>query len=140
MLKATYVEHNARVLQQTLGIVATWLAPLAMGQQHYARLEQDLRLALVEGIADAKELHKVAAGYISKATDLERRNCEALQHMPPKDFENLLHPVFQEDEWILIVLGGILGFIVGVVQGQRCALTAQPCGISRAGEQLAQPI
>ena len=30
-------------------------------------------------------------------------------------FQNLLRPAFREDEWILIVLGGVTGFIAGVI-------------------------
>ena len=36
--------------------------------------------------------------------------------LPPADFEGLLHPVFQEDEFKLIILGGILGVLVGFAQ------------------------
>ena len=32
-----------------------------------------------------------------------------------KEFQNLLRPAFQEDEWILIVLGGVTGFIAGTI-------------------------
>ncbi|CAE7466483.1 unnamed protein product, partial [Symbiodinium sp. CCMP2592] len=41
----------------------------------------------------------VSAQYISKVTDIEARNRECLQRMrgPADEFENLLHPVFQED-------------------------------------------
>ena len=33
-----------------------------------------------------------------------------------KEFEGVLHPCFEEDEWILILVGGILGLFVGVAQ------------------------
>ena len=36
--------------------------------------------------------------------------------MRSDEFEQLLHPVFLEDEWILISLGGVLGLVVGFVQ------------------------
>lgn len=49
-------------------------------------------------------------------TDVERTNAERLSQMTPEDFEQLLHPVFQEDEWILISLGAVLGAIVGIAQ------------------------
>ena len=41
---------------------------------------------------------QVSSQYISQVTDIENRNRECLQRMPPNEFENLLHPVFQE--WI----------------------------------------
>jgi uncharacterized membrane protein YheB (UPF0754 family) len=42
--------------------------------------------------------------------------------MSSTDFEQLLHPVFQEDEWKLILLGGVLGVIVGGVQAYLSTL------------------
>lgn len=36
--------------------------------------------------------------------------------LPSRDFEQMLHPVFQEDEWLLILIGGLLGALVGVLQ------------------------
>jgi hypothetical protein len=32
-----------------------------------------------------------------------------------REFQNLLRPAFQEDEWILILLGGVTGFIAGLI-------------------------
>lgn len=115
-LKEAYAAHNARVLRQTLGLAATWLAPLALGRQQYECLEEDLKVALVRGLYEAAAIHRIAGRYIGRVTDIERKNCAALQRMPPDEFENLLHPVFQEDEWILILLGGVLGAVVGIAQ------------------------
>jgi len=115
-LKHAYVAHNTRVLRQTLGMAATWLAPLALGKEQFEVLENDLKLALVNGLYEAKDIHRIAGRYIGKVTEIEDKNCKALQNMRPDEFENLLHPVFKEDEWILVLLGGILGAIVGMAQ------------------------
>ncbi|RHY14500.1 hypothetical protein DYB36_004918, partial [Aphanomyces astaci] len=32
------------------------------------------------------------------------------------DFERLLHPVFEEDEWKLVLMGGVLGLALGFIQ------------------------
>eukprot|EP00439_Symbiodinium_sp_Y106_P061328 s2712_g9.t1 len=114
-LKAAYVAHSTAVLRETLGS-ATWFAQWTIGKEGYRDLEQDLKVGMLEGLYRAHRLHKVSAQYISKVTDIEARNRECLQRMPADEFENLLHPVFQEDEWILILLGGILGAIVGIMQ------------------------
>ena len=39
-----------------------------------------------------------------------------MTQMTSEEFEMLLHPAFQEDEWILILVGGVLGAIVGFGQ------------------------
>ena len=33
-----------------------------------------------------------------------------------KEFERVLHPAFEEDELTLIVLGGVVGALVGILQ------------------------
>ena len=32
------------------------------------------------------------------------------------EFEGILHPAFEEDEMLLIMVGGILGLLAGVIQ------------------------
>jgi len=39
-----------------------------------------------------------------------------MKDLPGEDFESLLRSAFQEDEWILIVMGAVLGAIVGLGQ------------------------
>ena len=39
-----------------------------------------------------------------------------MQELPSIEFEGVLHPVFEEDEWKLIAVGGLLGLWVGIFQ------------------------
>ena len=41
---------------------------------------------------------------------------QAMQSLSPLEFEGVLHPVFEEDEMKLIIVGGTLGAAVGVFQ------------------------
>lgn len=41
-----------------------------------------------------------------------------LKTLTPTEFEDLLHPVFQEDELTLIATGGVLGLGAGALQTQ----------------------
>ena len=44
--------------------------------------------------------------------------------MPARDFERLLHPIFEEDEFTLIAVGGVLGVAAAWAQaawGERAA-------------------
>merc|ERR1719264_1558548 len=59
-LKTVYLEHNTRVMKDTLGVVATWLVPLALGEQKFDLLEAEMKKALVQGLYEAKEIHKIA--------------------------------------------------------------------------------
>lgn len=41
---------------------------------------------------------------------------DRMRSMPPKDFSEMLRTAVIEDEWMLIMLGSILGFIAGLLQ------------------------
>jgi len=47
---------------------------------------------------------------------VERLMSERMQALSSDEFQDLLRPAFQEDEWILIVVGGFLGAMAGVFQ------------------------
>lgn len=54
--------------------------------------------------------------YTHEALDLECTMSERMGALPPCEFERLLHPVFEEDEWKLVVMGGVLGVVIGALQ------------------------
>lgn len=54
--------------------------------------------------------------YMEKSMALEDLLREKLETLPSRDFEGLLHPVFQEDEWKLVLMGGVLGIVIGCMQ------------------------
>lgn len=54
--------------------------------------------------------------YMDGRFDLVNTMSYRLSHLPPSDFEGMLHPVFQEDEWMVLLLGGVLGVTVGTLQ------------------------
>lgn len=58
------------------------------------------------------DLHK----YMTKTLDIEVTLAQRLKLLSPTEFEDLLHPVFQEDEILLIGAGGVLGAIAGLCQ------------------------
>ena len=39
-----------------------------------------------------------------------------MQRLSPKEFESVLHPIFEEEEIILIIAGAILGAAAGALQ------------------------
>ncbi|KAJ1623961.1 hypothetical protein T492DRAFT_1051466, partial [Pavlovales sp. CCMP2436] len=45
-----------------------------------------------------------------------------MKQLSVAEFEQVLHPIFQEDELTLVVVGGVLGLIVGYAQ----AIFTQP--------------
>lgn len=54
--------------------------------------------------------------YTEKTLGLEEEIRDKLKGLPSDEFEGVLHPVFQEDEIKLILVGAILGMGVGIAQ------------------------
>jgi uncharacterized membrane protein YheB (UPF0754 family) len=70
----------------------------------------------IEKTANEPENYPELHSYISQQLDISETLAHRLKELPPKQFEDLLHPVFQEDEIILIVTGGVLGAAAGLLQ------------------------
>lgn len=54
--------------------------------------------------------------YVNEKLDLQDILAKRLKSLTSAEFENLLHPVFQEDELTLIIAGGVLGAAAGALQ------------------------
>ncbi len=54
--------------------------------------------------------------YAGDAMDLHNTLVTKMQELTEEEFEALLRPAFQQDEWILILVGAVLGFLVGELQ------------------------
>ena len=54
--------------------------------------------------------------YADSALGLETALGDAMAAMPSRDFERLLHPIFEEDEFTLIAVGGVLGVLAAWAQ------------------------
>lgn len=85
---------------------------LSLGPREYAKLKTDL-------IDRSIEITMVPvcdpAFNASRAQKIYQMFRERILELTPREFQNLLRPAFQEDEWILIVLGGVTGFIAGTI-------------------------
>jgi uncharacterized membrane protein YheB (UPF0754 family) len=67
----------------------------------------------------SKELPKhveVLHEYTDKTLALKELMRERMELMTPKEFERVLHPIFEEDEMTLIISGAVLGAIAGFLQ------------------------
>jgi len=69
-----------------------------------------------EKISNHPEIFSSVVQFIDLKLNLYYLISRNLISLPPRDFEQMLHPVFQEDEFLLIIIGGILGALVGVLQ------------------------
>ncbi len=51
-----------------------------------------------------------------RSTAIRELMTTRIKALPPEGFVELLRPAFEEDEWMLILLGAVLGFVAGWIQ------------------------
>ena len=54
--------------------------------------------------------------YARETMDVRNLLREKMQRLDEKQFEALIRPAFEQDEWILITVGAALGFFMGEAQ------------------------
>ncbi len=94
------------------GTVRT-MAQIVVGPEGYADLKKTIEQKAFEVSTqpfEDIEFNKDRAEVVSKMFQVR------MEKLSPNDFQALLRPAFQEDEWILIALGGILGLLAGTAQ------------------------
>ncbi len=108
--RAMVKRHLAPLLES--GVVRTAIQ-LTVGPQGYA----DLKRTVVDK-ATLKSLEPLQDPQFNKerAQVIARIFSVRMKAMTPSEFQDLLRPAFQEDEWIIVVLGGIFGFVAGWIQ------------------------
>lgn len=89
------------------------LLQMTIGLTEYAKLKSDMVDKSIE--ATMKPVASPALNQ-SRGLKIYKIFYERLLKLTPPEFQNLLRPAFHEDEWILIVLGGITGALAGAVQ------------------------
>ena len=75
-------------------------------------------VAAIEDIAKNPAKYPEVHAYVAERLDIEDTLSRRLKKLSPTEFEDLLHPVFQEDEITLIATGGLLGLVAGGLQTQ----------------------
>jgi len=85
----------------------------AIGSTRYQQMKREIAAELIERLPDA---FKSVERYADEAMDIRNTLIERLKLMTPEEFEGVLRPVFEQDEWKLIAVGAVLGFLVGELQ------------------------
>ena len=102
-----------RQLDRELGSVARPVLVFAVGSRKY----QDMKLAIASQIMSRlPETMRYIEDYATDAMDIRNVLVSKMKQLSPKEFERLLRPAFEQDEWILIATGAVLGFAVGEAQ------------------------
>ena len=111
-LFAMVQKHVQRSVDEQAGL-ARPLVVLAVGSKRYQEMKTVVAAKLVERLPEAMQ-H--VESYAERAMDIKNTLIAKMQQLNEEEFEALLRPAFEQDEWILIAVGAALGFLVGELQ------------------------
>ncbi|MBV1921085.1 MAG: hypothetical protein KUG73_10425, partial [Pseudomonadales bacterium] len=94
------------------GIVKT-VAQLTVGPEGFVDLKRTIEAKTIEMSLESFEDPTFIK---ERGVVIEKMFRERMQAMSSEEFQDLLRPAFQEDEWILITVGGALGLAAGLAQ------------------------
>ncbi|MCB9641016.1 MAG: DUF445 family protein [Myxococcales bacterium] len=104
--------HLKEAIDDSAGISKPFVQ-FIIGTQRYIEMKNKICDRLMEKLPqEITRLHS----YTEEALDVKKELREKLEILSAEEFEGVLHPIFKEDEWILIVVGAILGMLAGFGQ------------------------
>lgn len=107
-----YQKHMEDSIIQVMGRAKT-IIPMFLGQGAV----ENIRAEVVQETLDELPKHsQEIEEYMDRAFGLRDTLAYRLSRLHPSRFEGMLHPVFQEDEWMVLLLGAVLGVCVGLLQ------------------------
>ncbi|OLT47976.1 hypothetical protein BJF85_13885 [Saccharomonospora sp. CUA-673] len=95
--------------------VAKPLVLLAMGGSQYRELKDAIAGSVMSRLP---ETLRYVETYAADAMDIRGTLITKMRELDDEEFEGLLRPAFQQDEWILIMTGALLGGLCGELQVQ----------------------
>jgi uncharacterized membrane protein YheB (UPF0754 family) len=101
-----------RAVDDQAGVAKPFVV-FAVGSSKYRDMK---KLVAKEIMTRLPETMKHIEKYAGDAMDLENTLAVKMTELNAEEYEALLHPAFEQDEWILITVGAALGFLVGEMQ------------------------
>jgi uncharacterized membrane protein YheB (UPF0754 family) len=89
------------------------LAVLTVGSARYQQLKRAITAKVVDRLP---ETLTYLEEYARDTMDVRNVLVARMQDLDELQFEALIRPAFEQDEWILITVGAILGFVMGEAQ------------------------
>ncbi|WP_410655818.1 DUF445 domain-containing protein [Amycolatopsis sp. lyj-112] len=105
-----------REVQRTIDAQASVVKPfvaMAVGSRRFQEMKQT---AAAKAATRIPETIRHAEGYAINALDVRNTIVDRMRRLNPLEFEQLLRPAFQQDEWKLIAVGAVIGGLVGELQ------------------------
>lgn len=110
--RAIISKHFRRIVDETAGMRKPFVQS-TLGPTSFANLKEkasETALKMADSAFDDPAFNK------DRSLAIQAIMKTRMRQLSPEGFQNMLRPAFQEDEWKLILAGGILGLIAGVCQ------------------------
>ena len=111
--------HTAkRIITQHLkplieGPIIKIASQVALGENGYADLKKSIELEFIHLISESFKSKKFN---IAHTCALEAMLNKRIQKLSPEEFQDVLRPVFQENQWVLVIISATLGMLAGLIQ------------------------
>ncbi|MCP2271953.1 Protein of unknown function (DUF445) [Actinokineospora diospyrosa] len=105
-----------REVRRSIDEQASFAKPLvvaAVGSRRYQEMKAAAARGAIEHVPDTV---RHIEGYATDALDIRATIVRQIQGLTPLQYEGLLRPAFRQDEWKLITVGAVIGFLVGELQ------------------------
>ena len=93
--------------------IATPLVVMAVGSSRYTDMKRTITTKVMDRLP---ETMLYVEDYARDAMDIRTLLVSKMQQLDEEQFEALIRPAFEQDEWILITVGALLGFTMGECQ------------------------
>jgi uncharacterized membrane protein YheB (UPF0754 family) len=104
--------HVNDAIERYIAIAQPYFA-LGLGSESYYQMKE---LSIQRIFEDSEKYLAYAFEYTNKALRIGDDLCERMQALSPEEFEGVLRPAYEADEWKLILTGAILGMGAGFMQ------------------------
>ncbi|MDT7798325.1 MAG: hypothetical protein QOI78_1758 [Actinomycetota bacterium] len=114
VLRGPRADRLAALVEQMVSSAVDAQVPLAFAGG--TRLREMKHAAATKALEQLPDTARYAEGYLTEAMDVAKVIEQRMLALTPLEFEGLLRPAFRQDEWKLIAVGGVIGFLVGELQ------------------------
>ncbi|NDV91937.1 DUF445 family protein [Alteromonas sp. 345S023] len=104
--------HVNDAIERYVAIAQPYFA-LGVGSDNYHRMKA---LAVQQIFENSDKCLSYAFDYANDALKVKDDLCARMQSLSSEEFEGVLRPAYQQDEWKLIVTGAWLGMLAGIAQ------------------------
>ncbi|MFO0697068.1 MAG: hypothetical protein U0230_26070 [Polyangiales bacterium] len=105
------------IVEREMGMMIMMI-PMLLGVEMTPEVKSRVIDKLVEHLPGLAMAHEDRVNdFLRERLAIEQTLTEKLRAMSKPEFESVLRGIFEEDEWILVSLGGLLGGLIGLLQG-----------------------